>query len=367
MIDNTHKTPEDILNKSTALKQLIAGVFWVTVVTVSLSLSRVHYTGWLDIYYLHIVFGLATSCVFIFRNRTPFRLQLFFVLLIPLAIATSNMLFMGIFGTGVLWSIFTLLTAVVFASKRNTMLLSVFLGIVYGYSCYLFTMTGKKFPVDANLYLSNPHSWALVFFGAGIFIALIIIVFKNQNDVMETLLTKLEKKNKEITRLANYDNLTGLPVIRLFLESVKNSLLQQKREQRFISVLFMDLDGFKQINDTHGHDAGDFILKNVASRILTCIRENDVAARMGGDEFLILVNSTDNVDIAGLCNRIIKSIQEPYDFDGKEISVGVSIGVVQLNRNSNIKEPETLIKLADEAMYEVKKNGKNAYNIKPDA
>ena len=184
---------------------------------------------------------------------------------------------------------------------------------------------------------------------------------------MEALLLKLENQNKEITRLANYDNLTGLPVIRLFLESVKHSLLQQKREQRFISVLFMDLDGFKQINDTHGHDAGDFILKNVASRILTCIRENDVAARMGGDEFLILVNSTDHVDIAALCNRIIQSIQEPYTFNGKSLNVGVSIGVVQLNKNSNIKEPETLIKLADEAMYEVKKNGKNAYNIKPDA
>ena len=129
----------------------------------------------------------------------------------------------------------------------------------------------------------------------------------------------------------------------------------------------MDLDWFKQINDPHGHDAGDCILKNVASRILTCIRENDVAARMGGDEFLILVNSTDDVDIAELCNRIIQSIQQPYDFHGKALSVGVSIGVVQLNKNSNIKEPETLIKLADEAMYEVKKNGKNAYNIKPDA
>lgn len=76
-MDNTHKTPEDILKKSTALKYLIAGVFWVTVVAVSLSLSRVHYTGWLDIYYLHLIFSLAISCVFIFINRTSFRLQLF--------------------------------------------------------------------------------------------------------------------------------------------------------------------------------------------------------------------------------------------------------------------------------------------------
>ena len=366
MSEVTSLSRKDAFNKPAALKQLIVGIFWVTVITVTLSLSRVYYTGWLDVYYLHIVFGASTSSIFIFRNRTPYRLQLFLVLLIPLAIATSNMFVMGIFGTGVLWSVFTLLIAVVFASKRNTLLLAIFLGAAYAYSCYLFTFTGRTFPVDANLYLSNPHSWALVFFGAGIFIALIIITFKNQNDVMEALLEKLAKQNEEITRLANYDNLTGLPVIRLFLESVKNSLMQQKREQRFISVLFMDLDGFKLINDTHGHDAGDYILKSVASRILSCIRENDVPARMGGDEFLILINSTDDVDIGALCSRIIKSIQEPYVFNGKSLNVGVSIGVVQLNKNSNIQEPEALIKLADEAMYEVKKNGKNSYNIKPD-
>ena len=354
-------------NKPAALKQLIVGIFWITVLTVSLSLSRVHYTGWLDIYYLHIVFGLSTTAVFLFRNSTPYKIQLFFVLLIPIAISTSGMLTMGIFGTGVLWAVFTLLIAVVFETKRYTILLAMYLGMVFLYSGYLFTYSGRSFPIDANVYLSNLHSWALVFFGAVIFISLIVIVFKNRNDDMEALLLKLENQNKEITRLANYDNLTGLPVIRLFLESVKQSLLQQKREQRFISVLFMDLDRFKKINDTHGHDAGDFILKNVASRILTCIRENDVAARMGGDEFLILVNSTDDVDIAALCNRIIQSIQEPYTFNGKSLNVGVSIGVVQLNKNSNIQEPETLIKLADEAMYEVKKNGKNAYNIKPDA
>ena len=355
MSDQVSTSSEIASNKPAALKKLIVGIFWVTVLTVSLSLSRVHYTGWLDVYYLHIVFGLSTTAVFIFRNSTPYKRQLFFVLLIPIAISTSSMLFMGIFGTGVLWGVFTLLIAVVFESKRYTVLLAMYLGTVYLYSGYLFTFSGQAFPVDANLYLSNPHSWALVFFGAFIFITLIVIVFKNQNDDMEALLLKLESQNIEITRLANYDNLTGLPVIRLFLEEVKRSLLQQRREQRFISVLFMDLDGFKKINDTHGHDAGDYILKNVANRILECIREEDIAARMGGDEYVVLINSSEPVSIDKLCDRVISSIQSPFQFSGKDLFVGVSIGVAQLNKNSDIQEPEALIKLADQAMYEVKK------------
>ena len=192
MSDQVSTSSEIASNKPAALKKLIVGIFWVTVLTVSLSLSRVHYTGWLDVYYLHIVFGLSTTAVFIFRNSTPYKRQLFFVLLIPIAISTSSMLFMGIFGTGVLWGVFTLLIAVVFESKRYTVLLAMYLGTVYLYSGYLFTFSGRAFPVDANLYLSNPHSWALVFFGAFIFITLIVIVFKNQNDDMEALLLKLE-------------------------------------------------------------------------------------------------------------------------------------------------------------------------------
>ena len=126
----------------------------------------------------------------------------------------------------------------------------------------------------------------------------------------------------------------------------------------------MDLDGFKQANDSYGHDVGDKVLIKTASRLTACVRSADLVCRLGGDEFLIIILNSNSSDIAlSIAEKIIKSIQFPMPIDNTlSIQVGVSVGVAVAPEHG--KSFEDLVKSADEAMYEVKRQGKNGHGIK---
>ena len=167
------------------------------------------------------------------------------------------------------------------------------------------------------------------------------------------------KKNEEtIAKLAHFDPLTGLANRTLFYDRVGKSLPQAKRLKHKMAILFMDLDGFKQINDTFGHVVGDKLLKEVASRLLKSTREGDSVARFGGDEFAFLLNNVKSKEnVAVFANKMIALISEPYVFDGKQCNIGGSIGIA-MYPDDHI-EMDSLLNQADTAMYTVKKNGKN--------
>jgi diguanylate cyclase (GGDEF)-like protein len=133
-----------------------------------------------------------------------------------------------------------------------------------------------------------------------------------------------------------------------------------RRYKKAAALMFIDLDGFKAVNDTLGHDAGDYVLKQVAQRLLSCVRETDTVARIGGDEFLIIateINSPKNA--AQIAEKVIQLVSKPFIFKGKKAVVGTSIGIALFPDHG--KDMDQLIKQADEAMYKVKNAGKNGF------
>ncbi|STX81201.1 sensory box (GGDEF/EAL domain) regulatory protein [Legionella busanensis] len=165
--------------------------------------------------------------------------------------------------------------------------------------------------------------------------------------------------------LATHDALTGLPILRLAYDRLNRACAQAKRSKTKVAVLFMDLDGFKAINDTYGHTTGDAILKIIAERLVVCLREEDTVARIGGDEFLmILGNLSGRHVIKSIVNKIIQTIIEPIDYDNTLFKLKASIGIALYPDDSEAQNE--LIQLADKTMYAVKKRQKEAYGFYAD-
>lgn len=185
---------------------------------------------------------------------------------------------------------------------------------------------------------------------------------KVQIGIDVTLQKELEEKN---LKLANFDTLTNIPNRNLIKKSIQNAIKISNRNNSFFSLLFIDLDNFKIINDNKGHEIGDFVLIETTKRIQNTLRENDIIGRLGGDEFIVLAdtNTTDKNSaieaIKGISQKILKELNKPYHINEYTFSISASIGVVMFNKGkySDIE----LIKHADSAMYKAKQNGKNNF------
>lgn len=174
-----------------------------------------------------------------------------------------------------------------------------------------------------------------------------------------------DRKNAEvqIQQLAYYDTLTGLPNRRMLLDRLGRALSLVKRHQRSLAVMFLDLDHFKTINDTLGHDAGDALLREVATRLNTCVRVGDTVCRQGGDEFIVVLTEIAHADDAAVvAEKIVARIAEPFEVDGNTLRISTSVGIAvyPVNGGDDIQD---LLKKADQAMYAAKAGGRNAYRF----
>ena len=174
---------------------------------------------------------------------------------------------------------------------------------------------------------------------------------------------------EQLSYRAQYDTLTGLPNRVLFQDRLRQAILRAERYGRKVFVLGVDLDGFKHVNDTLGHQAGDMVLKQVATRISGCLRRSDTAARMGGDEFTVLIESHSEgfpdgkgaTDVDVVVRKLIAAVAEPIPFDNREATVTASVGVSVFPDDA--QDADALMRNADMAMYSVKRLGKNAYSF----
>ncbi|HET7037768.1 MAG TPA: EAL domain-containing protein [Thermomicrobiaceae bacterium] len=159
-----------------------------------------------------------------------------------------------------------------------------------------------------------------------------------------------------------HDPLTTLPNRALLMQRVKQALARSGRIERPIAVLFIDLDNFKQINDTLGHQAGDHLLILIAGVLQASLRASDTAARLAGDEFVVLLEDLNNpAEAALVAERILKQLAAPFSFGGREVQVSASVGVAI--SNSPLDAPEELLHRADVAMYRAKQQGKNRFEV----
>jgi diguanylate cyclase (GGDEF)-like protein len=163
-------------------------------------------------------------------------------------------------------------------------------------------------------------------------------------------------------RLAFHDPLTGLPNRQLLYDRLSLALAQARRDLRPVAVLFIDLDGFKHINDAHGHGIGDIVLQAAAQRVRDAIRKSDTAARLGGDEFIVILGEVSQPAAAGVvAEKVLEALDVPFDVGGQQLFVSASVGISIYPGDGT--DPEALVQNADRAMYRAKARGKNTYQF----
>lgn len=186
--------------------------------------------------------------------------------------------------------------------------------------------------------------------------------FNDMTGAMQKMVADIKETHQQIDHLANYDTLTGIPNRNLFSDRIKHLITRAAREQKNFALLFIDLDDFKAVNDTLGHEFGDQLLKNVADRLKKCIREEDTVARFGGDEFTVLIEGGEADGAEKTAQRIVEALSGKFDLaDSREAFIGSSIGIVSFPSDGT--DAATLLKKADAAMYRAKREGKHCYRF----
>jgi len=189
-------------------------------------------------------------------------------------------------------------------------------------------------------------------------------IYNGRNAILGTLIDISERKQAEekVRHLAYHDPLTGLPNRMLFNDRAELAMAMARRENLVLALLFIDLDRFKAINDTLGHDAGDHLLCEVADRLKECVRESDTVSRFGGDEFNLLLTQVRNEsDTELVAHKILRALRRPVEVSGHELHGTASIGIALFPRDGN--DVQTLVKNADTALYRAKDLGRNNYQI----
>lgn len=212
-----------------------------------------------------------------------------------------------------------------------------------GGSDWLFsTMFPQHFAV-----ISLYKGWAFVVVTAGLLYSMLVREFQQRDSV-----------EKQLRSMAVRDPLTGLLNRASFAEQLERAVARAKRHSLMVGLIFIDLDGFKSVNDAHGHHVGDELLKEASHRLTSLIRAGDVAARFGGDEFVVMVQGEPGKDdIRSLCQRLLEVMRKPFLTAAGEVSLTASIGYARFPEDA--EEGELLLRAADLAMYRAKSHGKN--------
>lgn len=179
---------------------------------------------------------------------------------------------------------------------------------------------------------------------------------------MQQDISRQKVLEREIQYLAQHDGLTKLPNRGLFLDRTQQAIIHGQRSGNRFALLFVDMDGFKEVNDAYGHGAGDHLLCLVAERLESCVRGGDTVARLGGDEFtILLLHIGSTADVEKVVSKTLLCLASPYEIDGHSITVTASIGIGLYPDHA--AEMEKLLNCADHAMYRAKQAGKNRFRF----
>lgn len=220
--------------------------------------------------------------------------------------------------------------------SKNRIILSLVLGflIISGFLLYLYIVNYKRFIEEQQ---------------------------KKLEESVQQKTKELRVKSEEMTHLAHHDSLTNLPNRLLFEQKLDAAIVRAKKDETQIGVLFLDLDGFKEINDTYGHKTGDHLLQAITQRLKNTVRVDDVVARLGGDEFTIILENSTSESVERVANKIIVEVQKCINIETLELFVTFSIGISMYPHDGQTSE--LLLKYADTAMYKAKEEGKNRYQF----
>lgn len=318
---------------------------------------------------LHLTIYAAVAIVFWFRQLATYKTIVYLLLYCSLMMCYTEFSDYAFMGVGEITAMLAVLLAVFHLGKRMTTIIIILVSLFYFSAMYQYVYLDKSLLIPAEQLKGSGISWTAIYVNALIFFILIGLcttIIYQKMILLGAHLTeqnnKIEAQNKRIEFLANHDALTGLPSLRLAGERLDQAISAADKGDHKAALLFLDLDGFKLVNDTHGHEAGDRLLQIVSERIDQATSANDTVCRIGGDEFLVIIGCVESYQhIEKVCSDLIAVINEPIDHKESQLFVGASIGAATYPCFA--KDAKSLRAKADELMYEVKRSGKNSYRI----
>ena len=346
--------------RATLMERFWRGVFVLALVALPFSVLRAYYLGWQPVNFLH--WGMAGLVVVL--NLMPYRLSpgakaALAIGLIWLVGLTALVTF-GLLSYGINALLLSCLMTSMLYSMRTALLLAAAVTAVVAVTGIGFSTGYLDFPIDANQYVRSPLVWAGAVLVPILFALLIIVAISVFQESIRALLDEVRRQRDVIAHQAIHDPLTGLPSMRLASDRLEVSIHRARRSESMVAVMFIDLDGFKLVNDQSGHEAGDHVLATVGSRLREVIRSIDTAARIGGDEFMVILSDIPDRGIAGeVAETLLAAIAQPIPYKAQLLTVSASIGISLFPDHGN--DFGTLKRTADEAMYGVKGAGKNGY------
>jgi diguanylate cyclase (GGDEF)-like protein len=315
------------------------------------------------------VFGMVAAIVvinaaFFFAFRSGYNLRFADPSLTWLQIFIANTVLMYgayAFNQGRAFELSICLVVLMFGVFRFSTreFITITLQILAGYALVINLLMYLK-PDTVNVYLEW-FQWA----GMAAILPLFAVVGGRISEMRQRLRSsnaELRSALAAIRQMATHDNLTGLPNRALFNEELQHALARAERYRRPVALFFMDLDRFKNINDTLGHGFGDRVLQEAAKRFGSTVRESDILARLGGDEFVLLVEEFgETANLVDVANKLLAAVSQPVLIDGQEINLSVSVGICAYPDDGN--DAKTLLANADVAMYRAKEEGRNRFRF----
>lgn len=318
-------------------------------------------TGWRISVALVLALSAAFVVAFWFRERIAYRIKasvLVAIFLVGGAAALPTFGFAG--GGSIAWLVTGCFMAAALFPKRVSIAAIAFTTLVLGFAAYAFISGMHTTTVNLNIMLRQPAAWANVIVSVAATTGIMAMALAAHGRSVNALLRDVERQRDQIEHLATHDNLTGLPHLRTAVDRCDVAIQHALRAGHKVALMFIDLDAFKAVNDNFGHEAGDHVLKEVATRLKASIRAADTAARIGGDEFVVLLTALEHGAFAGdVATKLLQTVVEPILYQDQPLQVGASIGISIFPDHGG--DAATLRKVADLAMYSVKKTGKNGF------
>lgn len=365
---------ERLLHKQLSYILDVLFVFFavITVPGVILSLSRISAIGFRPEMYFHIILTFAVIALAVFRKKIPFRVKAVIAVVFLMIIGYSGLFSIGLSSSARLDIAISIALACLFFNLRTGVILGIANSAMFAAIAVMNANGTLNYRIDFNAYNYAAKSWAAATYNFTAMGVVVVLMSGLANQQLRKYLNRLSEKkkqlHKEITqrkiaeenykRLSRTDPLTELFNRRYFFEKAEEEMVRAVRYGRALSIIMVDADFFKTINDTYGHRAGDFVLKMIAERFHKNLRPVDVACRFGGEEFCILLPETDFAEAVQVAERLRRAVSsETFDFEGTQVELTCSFGVTEKKPDESDISP--LISRADEALYNAKDRGRN--------
>lgn len=325
------------------------------------SCVRFLYTGWQPLYTIHLITALVVLGLhWTPTSRIGIPARIYAAIGLPALVGLSGLYSFGFYGNGLAWTIVACAVAAVFLNLRALVVFAMLLWTAILAIGMLYIRKVLTLPIDGGSYIHLYLGWMPIFISAVVLMAIVTTVVFGYRHAIERLLSTTMAQRDIIHHQASHDPLTGLPNKTLVDDRLAMACERATRDNTLAALLFIDLDGFKGVNDSKGHEAGDRVLVEVARRLEAGLRKVDTAARLGGDEFLVVLDGIGSrADADTVAAKLIELIAQPIDVGAETVHIGASIGIAVFPADT--RNVSDLVRLADGAMYGVKRAGKNGY------